>query len=128
MTQNLILSQLKQLAEQNAEVSALWLYGSRARDDHSSDSDYDFAVSFYSRASTPIEAGLRPENLRVTWQEQLDRGIVLSIVDIDRIPTPLAVNVIDDGILLLDKTPKETAWLYQKIWSKWEDWQYLKKA
>jgi len=50
----------------------------------------------------------------------------VSVVDIEHVPPPLAVSIIDEGVLLLDKTPKETAWLYQKIWSKWDDWQYQK--
>lgn len=35
------LTHLIQLATENKEISALWLYGSRAKGNHRVDSDYD---------------------------------------------------------------------------------------
>jgi len=112
------------LAERDPEISGLWLYGSRARGDQHLASDYDLAVSYYTCRVDRLGGRLRPALLAMAWRDV--SGGEVSIVDIDNVPPPLAVSIIDEGLLLLDKTPKETAWLYQKIWSKWDDWQYQK--
>jgi len=110
------------LAEASPDITGLWLYGSRARGDQHLASDFDLAVSYGSPLAETLNNRLRPELLTLEWRELT--GCEVSVVDIDHVPTPLAVSIIDEGVLLLDKTPKETAWLYQKVWSKWDDWQY----
>ncbi len=126
MAQDPILRRLICLAQESPDISALWLYGSRARGDHRVDSDYDVALSYKMRLADALDNRLRPELLSSKWSHLL--GEEISVVDIDLVPVPLAAAIADEGLLLLDKAPKDTAWLYHKIWSKWDEWQYNRSA
>lgn len=126
MNQKAILSQLKALAAADDTIATLWLYGSRAKGTERPDSDYDLAVKYYDYLADPLKRRLRPELLAMDWSQEL--MVELSVVDIDLAPPPLAASIVDYAVLLMDKTPMETGWLYQKIWSKWDDWQYHRAA
>lgn len=119
-TQDPRLSLAAELVSRNADLSSLWLYGSRARGDHAQTSDYDFAVTFAQWAASPLAAVTRVEALRSALAEALDAEV--SVVELDRAPTPLAASIASEGRLLLDRAPVETGWLCQRIWSKWDDW------
>jgi predicted nucleotidyltransferase len=107
-------------------LASLWLYGSRARGDHREHSDYDLAVSFTDRAALPLEAVSRIVELRSALQQRLQSEV--SLVDLDRAPIPLAATIVSEGRLLLDRAPVQTGWACQRIWSKWEDWMFHRKA
>jgi predicted nucleotidyltransferase len=124
--QDPVLEKLLSLAGKKSDISALWLYGSRAKGNYQPTSDYDIALSFANRLPDTLENRLRPETLSSEWSQLLAEDI--SVVDIDLIPTPLAAAISDEGLLLLDKAPVNTAWLYNKIWSKWDEWQYNRRA
>jgi predicted nucleotidyltransferase len=126
MEQDPVLRKLVCLAQESSGICALWLYGSRARGDHRVDSDYDVALSYNMRLADTLDNRLRPELISSEWSQLLGEDI--SVVDIDLIPTPLAAAIADEGKLLLDKAPKDTAWMYHKIWSKWDEWQYNRSA
>jgi len=114
------------LASRNADLSSLWLYGSRARGDQGTGSDYDFAVTFAHRAASPLAAVTRLGELRSALAEALDAEV--SVVELDRVATPLAASIVSEGRLLLDRAPVETGWLCQRIWSKWDDWCFRRDA
>lgn len=120
------LQQVIELASAHADVSALWLYGSRARGDNRADSDYDLAVTFRDHTGSRLAQASRIEALRSSFATVLDAEV--SLVDLEVTSTPLAAQITEEGILLLDRTPVETGWLYQKIWSKWDDWQFNRTA
>ena len=112
------LKNIIQLANDNAEVEVLWLYGSRARNKANANSDYDLAVAFKNYISEPVECRLRPEMLALEWRKQLN--IPLSIVDINQIPLPLAYTVVQDNTLLYSKNNYRRMTEEQRIMSKWE--------
>lgn len=114
------------LASNWASVSTLWLYGSRARGDHGQASDYDFAVTFEQPAASPMDAVARIEDLRSSLAQTLQAEV--SLVDLNRAPTPLAASITGEGRLLLDLAPLQTGWLCQRIWSKWDDWLFHRGA
>jgi predicted nucleotidyltransferase len=130
MNPQAVIQQVTALATKDDSIAALWLYGSRTKGTAGPDSDYDLAVKYYDYLKDPLKNRLRPELLAMDWHDVLGRepGVELSVVDIELVPTPLAAAIIDHGILLMDKAPLETAWLYQKIWSKWDDWKYHRSA
>jgi len=113
------------VAQEQPNITALWLYGSRARGDHNEHSDYDLAVRFATRESDPISAAAKLNDLTLQWRALTN--LDLSLVDINNCPTPLAATISEEGQLLVDKLPHLTPWLYQQVWSKWEDWQYIRQ-
>jgi predicted nucleotidyltransferase len=115
-----------ELVSERADVTTLWLYGSRARGEHARSSDYDLAVTFARRMPSPIEAVTRIEALRSSLQQLFKEPV--SLVELDRAPTPLAASIAAEGLLLIDRTPVETGWLCQRIWSKWDDWCFRRRA
>jgi predicted nucleotidyltransferase len=126
--------QLKQkiisLASSDAEVDALWLYGSHAKGNAGPDSDIDLAIIFKSRIDDIFDRRLRPELLAIEWQALLtlpENG--LSIVDMDNAPIPLAMGVLQTGKLLLNNNPTHEFNTSRRIMSKWElDYQYHYKT
>jgi len=117
ITQNNI-KKIVQLAEHNPEVEIVWLYGSRARGNAHSQSDYDLAIAFKTYIEDPIERRLRPELLALKWCNQLNNP--LSIIDINQVPLPLAYTVIQDNKLLYSQNDYRRMVEEQRIMSKWE--------
>lgn len=120
------IKQIVELAKNSAEVEVLWLYGSRARDNANTNSDYDLAVAFTSYIEDPVERRLRPEMLSLEWSKQLK--ILLSIVDINQASLSLAYTIIIDNTILYSKNDYRRITEEQKIMSKWEiDFLYHRK-
>jgi len=120
------IKQIVQLAENNPEVEIVWLYGSRARGNAHSQSDYDLAIAFKTYIEDPIERRLRPELLALKWCKQLNNQ--LSIIDINQVPLPLAYTVIQDNKLLYSQNDYRRMVEEQRIMSKWElDYTYHQK-
>ncbi|WP_231886119.1 type VII toxin-antitoxin system MntA family adenylyltransferase antitoxin [Marinomonas atlantica] len=95
-----ITNKLITLASEANNISALWLYGSRAKGNHRPDSDYDLAVLFNDWVEDPLDRRLRPELLAMDWAKALGREEeMLSIVDIQNAPIPLAMNIISGKLL-----------------------------
>ena len=114
------------LANNNAEVEVVWLYGSRARNNANVDSDYDLAVAFKTYIKDPVARRLRPELIALEWNKQL--SLPLSIVDINQASLPLAYTVIQDNNLIYSQNNYRRMTEEQKIMSKWEiDHIYHKK-
>ncbi|WP_244502845.1 type VII toxin-antitoxin system MntA family adenylyltransferase antitoxin [Marinomonas gallaica] len=98
-----ITNKLITLASEANNISALWLYGSRAKGNHRPDSDYDLAVLFNDWVKDPLDRRLRPELLAMDWAKALGREEeILSIVDIQNAPIPLAMNIISGKSLYCD--------------------------
>jgi len=112
------IKKIVQLAENNPEVEIVWLYGSRARGNAHSQSDYDLAIAFKTYIEDPIERRLRPELLALKWCQQLNHQ--LSIIDINQVPLPLAYTVIQDNKLLYSQNDYRRMVEEQRIMSKWE--------
>lgn len=100
---NDVTNRLVTLASEAKNISALWLYGSRAKGNHRPDSDYDLAVLFNDWVEDPLDRRLRPELLAMDWAKALVREEeMLSIVDIQNAPIPLAMNIIAGKLLYCD--------------------------
>ena len=97
--------QLIDLARATPEVQVVWLYGSRAKGNAGPQSDWDLAVAFAPvKLADPLENRLRAELLALDWQRAL--GVaegVLSVVDINLAPIPLAFAIIDANTLLFSR-------------------------
>lgn len=116
-----LIPRLIEQVHATADVAALWLYGSRARDDHRPGSDYDLAVVFCDRIDDRLERRLRPELLALKWQAalQIPDG-QLSVVDLSICPVPLGWSILSEGRLLADKEPGARMRAESRIYSMWE--------
>jgi len=112
------IAAIKQLALADDNIAIVWLYGSRARDNYSDDSDYDLAIAFNRFLSDPLESRLRPEELAIVWKNTL--GVDLSIVDINKAPIALSMTVITDNCPLVINDHLRFANEEQRIMSRWE--------
>ena len=117
--QQSVTDQIIALAGQHPNIEVLWLYGSQAKGNAEADSDYDLAVAFSDRQSLPDYYG---EQLASEWAQKT--GQAISVVDINTIPTPLAVAVIYDGIVLLSANDLRLRAEEQRVWSLWEEYEY----
>ena len=100
-------------------IELAWLYGSRAAGKQSDNSDYDIAVALRPGIANGFE-------LIDEIQYQLGDGlnVAISVVDINRIPVPLAYNVVAQGKVLLCRSDFRLRLEQQRIWSLWEEYKY----
>ncbi|MCT8126112.1 nucleotidyltransferase domain-containing protein [Alishewanella sp. BS5-314] len=95
------ISRITQLAKQNADIGAIWLYGSRVQGRARPDSDYDLAVAFNDFALDNLARYNRPHCLALDWAAELALPEAkISIVDINQAPIYLAYQIIDTGQLI----------------------------
>lgn len=103
-------------------VEVLWLYGSRATGSAREDSDYDFAVAFVDVGPHTLENRLRPESLALDFATA--HGIserTISVVDINRVPLGLGLNIIRHGFVPWASKPSRIYQEESRITSLWED-------
>lgn len=92
---------MQQLAEQNSDVAAVWLYGSRAQGRARQDSDYDLAIAFNDFSLDALARYVRPHSLALDWAGALQLPEQkVSVVDINQVPIYLAYQIIDTGQLI----------------------------
>ena len=126
LSQTKTLKLIEELASSNPDVEVLWLYGSRARGQASSTSDYDLAIAFTQYIDDPVERRLRPEMLALTWAKKL--GVELSIIDINQASVPLAYTIVQDNTVIFGENNYRCMVEEQRIMSKWElDYCYHRK-
>jgi len=99
-------------------VEVAWLYGSRATGRQDPASDYDVAVALTGRETVHLSATMLVEDLGADLSERA--GAAVSIVDINRIPVPLAYAVISDGKTLVCRSDFRLRTEQQRVWSLWE--------
>ncbi|MGL5532673.1 MAG: type VII toxin-antitoxin system MntA family adenylyltransferase antitoxin [Plesiomonas shigelloides] len=95
------MEQLEQLAKQNPDIAAVWLYGSRAQGRARQDSDIDLAVAFNDFTLDALARYVRPHCLALDWAAALQLPEQqISLVDINQAPIYLAYQIIDTGQLI----------------------------
>jgi predicted nucleotidyltransferase len=115
------LKALAHLAADSGTIEVLWLYGSRARGDAGSTSDYDLAIAL----AAPLRNDARWEALEAFEQKAGQAlGAPVSCVDINRAPVPLAANVIHEGQVLFCRSDLRLRSEEQRVWSLWEAYKF----
>lgn len=101
MLNNDVLQNIEQLAKQNSDIAAVWLYGSRAQGRARQDSDYDLAIAFNNFSLNALARYVRPQMLALDWALALHLPEQqMSLVDINQVPIYLAYQIIDTGQLI----------------------------
>lgn len=114
------VARVVELVRADPDVATAWLFGSAARDQMRADSDIDIAVRFAAGLAT---AG-RPRALgeRSALWCFAGRGRPVQVVDVDAVGHQLRYQVLRDGIVLCDRTPKATADLVERTLRERFDW------
>jgi uncharacterized protein len=113
---------IAELLRSSGCVEVAWLYGSRAANTHSASSDYDLAVAFRSTAVEMNTALTQLDDLQYKLRTTLE--LPISIVDINRIPVPLAQNIVAQGVVILCTSDLRLRLEEQRIWSLWEEYKF----
>ena len=113
------LTRLQDFFACQPSVQVAWLYGSRAREDWAADSDFDIALALQPNFIGNYE---HLDELRYQLQQQFTESV--SLVDINRAPVPLALNIINEGSLLLCRNSLRLRREQQRCWSMWEEYKY----
>lgn len=114
----MIINSIKQKLLSSPLVKVAWLYGSRATGQFSEQSDYDIAVAL---GEAHGESALL-DDLQYELSNELE--VAVSIIDINAVPVPLAINVISDGKVIINKNDLRLRSEQQRIWSLWEEYKY----
>lgn len=91
------------LTEEPGTVVAAWLFGSRARGEEKPGSDVDVGVLF----DRPPEPRLGNEAHRLEARLEAELGLPVQLVTLNNAPPDLVHRVLRDGLLLLDRSPRE---------------------
>ncbi|MBL7004090.1 MAG: nucleotidyltransferase domain-containing protein [Gammaproteobacteria bacterium] len=119
--QSTVIDQIIVEAEKNKFIDIVWLYGSQAKGLASKESDYDLAVALSNEAKAgEIESLV--EDISYHWTEKLEREI--SVVNINKIPVPLAYSVITDGEVIFCDDNLRLHTEESRIWALWESYRY----
>src|SRR4029450_5523032 len=98
MVDQALIEKLTALLKDHTEVWAAYLFGSRARDSHTSTSDVDIAVAF-----TPATSPWHEIELQEQLAEQL--AMPVQVVDLARAGPHLVKTVSREGMPLVGRGP-----------------------
>ena len=114
-------STLRNTLASNQAVEVAWLYGSRATGLDSRDSDYDIAVALTPHSLQAEQRQMLLEDQAYVLRQQILAQV--SLVDINRVPVPLAYNVIDQGVVLFCRSDLRLRAEQQRVWSLWAEYK-----
>lgn len=120
MDQQKILDMLQTMAEANALIDVVWLYGSQVKGNADENSDYDVAIACDQREVA--KWAYYADDLAEQWTKKTQEQV--SIVDINQAPTPLAYSIINDGKILYCRDPLRLHTEQMRVWSLWEAFRY----
>lgn len=117
------LSRYLQRQYPNLEICAL--IGSRARDAHQADSDWDFAIQWPRDELDPWEALTRTEQLRQDLASWLScSGEMIDLVELPSAGLAIRAAVADEGVPL--KGDEDLPWFHflSRTWRELEDYYW----
>lgn len=114
------LAQIVKRLDEQKNLAAVWLYGSRARGQQRPDSDYDIAIAINNFEQPYAERRLAPELLAMDLSAEINHPV--QIVDINLAPIPLAIGILDDSTPLLIKDELRYCREINRIHGLWADY------
>ncbi len=107
--------------QQNSDTEVVWLYGSHAKGTAQPHSDIDLAIAFKNFDLSSFDKRLRPKELELEISNALSLSEqLISIVDINLIPSYLAFNIVEYGCVILGKNSLRAMKEQQRIYSQFE--------
>ena len=111
---------LAALIQAHAQVDAIYLYGSRAKQTAHGNSDWDIAVLFTDYETDLVERLLRPQTLEATLERELKLYNKISVVDLETAPVYLQYSILMSAEKWFDRNVPHVKRVEQGILSKWE--------
>jgi len=109
-----------QLIQSHAQVDAIYLYGSRAKQTAHKNSDWDIAVLFTDYETDLSARALRPQLLEAELERELKLYNQISVVDLETAPMYLQYSIIMSAVKWFDANVPHVRRIEQSILSKWE--------
>jgi uncharacterized protein len=106
---------------QIATIEVAWLYGSRATGSHTEKSDFDIAVVLKPNLTNPHQI---VDDVQYSLTELEGIDVPVSVINLVTAPVPLALNVVDQGQVIICKSDLRLRQEQQRIWSLWEEYKY----
>ncbi len=103
-----------------AQVDAVYLYGSRARQTARENSDWDIAVIFSEYETDVLARALRPQALQAELERQLRLYNQISVVDLETAPVFLQYSILTSAVKWFDRNVPHVRRVEQGIFSTWE--------
>ena len=104
----------------HAEVDAVYLYGSRAKQTAHENSDWDIAVLFSEYESDALTRALRPQALQAQLERELKLYDKISVVDLEAAPIYLQYSILMSAVKWFDRNVPHVRKVEQGILSTWE--------
>ena len=111
---------ITRIIQTHAQVDAIYLYGSRAKQTAHKDSDWDIAVLFSDYETDLTARALRPQMLEATVERELKLYNQISIVDLETAPVYLQYSIVMSAVKWFDANVPHVKRVEQSILSKWE--------
>ena len=104
----------------HADVDAIYLYGSRAKQTAHENSDWDIAVLFSDYEPDANARLLRPQSLEAVVERELKLYNQVSVVDLETVPVYLQYSIVISAMRWFDRNVPHVKRVEQSILSKWE--------
>jgi predicted nucleotidyltransferase len=104
----------------HAQVDAIYLYGSRAKQTAHENSDWDIAVIFSDFEADANSRLLRPQLLEAALERELKLYNQISVIDLETAPVLLQYSILMSALKWFDRNVPHIKRVEQGILSKWE--------
>ncbi len=104
----------------HAQVDAIYLYGSRAKQTAHENSDWDIAVIFSDYEADASARLLRPQLVEAAIERELKLYNQVSVIDLETAPVYLQYSILMSALKWFDRNVPHVKRVEQSILSKWE--------
>ena len=121
MSDNYLMAQnISSIIHSEAQVDAIYLYGSRAKQTAHEHSDWDIAVLFSAYERDASARLLRPQMLEAAIERELKLYNQVSVIDFETAPVYLQYSILMSAVKWFDRNVPHVKRVEQSILSKWE--------
>lgn len=111
---------ITQIIHAHAQVDAIYLYGSRAKQTAHENSDWDMAVIFSEYETDATTRLLRPQLLEAAIERELKLYNQICVIDLETAPVYLQYSILMSAVKWFDRNVPHVKRVEQSILSKWE--------
>ena len=116
----LMAENMTRVIQHHAQVDAIYLYGSRAKQTAHEHSDWDIAVIFSDYETDLSSRLLRPQLLEAAIERELKLYNQISVIDLETAPVYLQYSILMSAVKWFDRNVPHVKRVEQSILSKWE--------